>query len=651
MGGAIGTESTAARKYQSNSRHGSFSSSFHRNDSNSMNGSTNLKLLPKEGIKLSHLEVFIQSCGGLDKLKNLTTREVCQRYILPLTDTNKSTYCDYLKTTDQASAIGEAHVYIIHSWKSPFLDLVNTLTEHLNHHQPNTAQDTVLWIDIFSFNQYKPSDLDYRWWLHSLRNSLKQFNQFLIVLSGSGWKAPWTVLHRLWCLYELYLVIDSKALLEVVTLSTHHNEMLKMVEEQGQGYLDSLQHSILIERAEAFKHEDREKILQVIAQTIGFPACNRMIYERLREHILHSCELTIQSQQKANGHSAAMKNESCLALSLSLAKIYDHMHQHEKAEPLLVNCFNQRRASLGENHPEVLQLMNRLACHYRARDFFPQAESLFKDCLERQKAISGEDHVDMAQILYDEALLFKRQGQYEKAESLLLPALQILRHHIESHSSLFLHVMNTLAGVYRTEGKYESALPILKDLVARMQITCPEHIDGLQALTHLGEVYQALHQYDEAEKVYEECLERSLRLLGEHHPDRLTVMTKLATLYEAVGRLEEAERLLSECVEMRKLILGETHFSTQSVKLTLKHVKDRKKQAMREKMALMANGNSDSSGQGNNGHLTSSSPTETASATPLLEAIALASSSSQPQEHAQAHATHLVSPPCEQLSH
>lgn len=626
MGGAIGTESTAARKYQSsNSRHGSFSSSLRHMDSNT---STNLKLLPKEGIKLSHLEVFIQSCGGLDKLKNLTTREVCQRHILPLTETNKCSYVDYLKANEQASAVGEAHIYIIHSWKSPFLDLVNILTEHFNHSSnanSNTVQDTVLWIDIFSFNQYKPSDLDYRWWLHSMRNSLKQFNQFLIVLSGSGWKAPWTVLHRLWCLYELYLVIDSKALLEVVTLSSYHKEMLTMVEEQGQGYLDSLQHSILIERAEAFKHEDREKILQVIAQTIGFPACNRMIYERLREHILHSCEVSIQSHQKANGASAAMKNDSCLALSLSLARIYDHMHQHEKAEPLLVTCFNQRRASLGENHPEVLQLMNRLACHYRARDFFPQAESLFKDCLERQKAIAGDDHVDIAQILYDEALLYKRQGQYERVETLLIPALQILRHHMESHSSLFLHVMNTLAGVYRTEGKYESALPLLKDVVTRMQTTCPEHIDGLQALTHLGEVHQALHQYDEAEKVYGECLERSLRLLGEHHPDRLTVMTKLASLYEAMGRLEEAERLLSECVEMRKLILGETHASTESVKMTLKHVKDRKKQVMREKMASMANANKGSS-----------SPIETVSTTPLLEAIS-APSEPQSQEEPPSH--------------
>jgi len=86
-------------------------------------------VFPKKGIKLSYLEEFFRECGGRDSLNDLTTTEVCERYIKPITETTQSSYCELMSVLGH-EGVGEATVFISHAWKYKFLDVIDSILQH-----------------------------------------------------------------------------------------------------------------------------------------------------------------------------------------------------------------------------------------------------------------------------------------------------------------------------------------------------------------------------------------------------------------------------------------------------------------------------------------------------------------------------------------
>ena len=53
---------------------------------------------PKDGIRLSSISVFYNACGGRDKLIGLTTTEVNDKFLKPITQSSQLSYCELLKS-------------------------------------------------------------------------------------------------------------------------------------------------------------------------------------------------------------------------------------------------------------------------------------------------------------------------------------------------------------------------------------------------------------------------------------------------------------------------------------------------------------------------------------------------------------------------
>ena len=90
---------------------------------------TNKETIPNKGIKLSFMESFINKCGGKSEMEYCTTAEVYERFVMPTTARTKTSYCD-CGNADLADSVGNAQVYISHSWEYVFLDVVDTLQYH-----------------------------------------------------------------------------------------------------------------------------------------------------------------------------------------------------------------------------------------------------------------------------------------------------------------------------------------------------------------------------------------------------------------------------------------------------------------------------------------------------------------------------------------
>ena len=77
---------------------------------------------PKEGITVSGILNFIESCGGRDQLAGLSTTQVCENHLKPLTASSKTSYC-LLKMKNKSKDVGIAEVFISHAWSYQFLQV------------------------------------------------------------------------------------------------------------------------------------------------------------------------------------------------------------------------------------------------------------------------------------------------------------------------------------------------------------------------------------------------------------------------------------------------------------------------------------------------------------------------------------------------
>jgi hypothetical protein len=67
------------------------------------------------GVELSVLMEFVELCGGRQELQGLTTTEVSEKYLMPLTKTSASSYCDQLLRGGDGR-VKKANVFISHAW-------------------------------------------------------------------------------------------------------------------------------------------------------------------------------------------------------------------------------------------------------------------------------------------------------------------------------------------------------------------------------------------------------------------------------------------------------------------------------------------------------------------------------------------------------
>ena len=171
---------------------------------------------PSLGVKLSHLQIFIENCGGREALKDLTTTEVCEEFVKPMTYINENSYCEMMRDLNGEEAIGESNVFISHAWKYKFLEVIDLLQQYFNNNnnsnKENKEDEIIIWFDIFSINQHKTLEVPEDYWYVTFQSAIKKFGRTVMILSP--WNDP-IPLTRAWCLWELYCTVSTKSNFEI----------------------------------------------------------------------------------------------------------------------------------------------------------------------------------------------------------------------------------------------------------------------------------------------------------------------------------------------------------------------------------------------------------------------------------------------------
>ncbi|MEM1169609.1 MAG: tetratricopeptide repeat protein [Cyanobacteria bacterium P01_H01_bin.35] len=181
-----------------------------------------------------------------------------------------------------------------------------------------------------------------------------------------------------------------------------------------------------------------------------------------------------------------------------------------------------------------------------------------------QKAIALQQELGLeeglARNLNNLAALYYSQGKYDAAELLFKQVIEIDKIALpENHPSLATE-LNNLALLYESQGKYEAAEPLLKQAIEIYKIALPEnHPDFATLLSNLAELYRSQGKYKAAETLFKQAIEIIKVTLPHNNPDLATFLNNLATLYYSQGRYEAAEPLFKEAVEVFKVTLPPNH--------------------------------------------------------------------------------------------
>eukprot|EP01039_Chlorochromonas_danica_P005010 gene5011-5501_t len=532
-------------------------------------------LFPKHGIRLSHFQVFIERCGGYDKLQGKTTAQVCEEYVKPMTtitsfsnnEIKKLSYCEMLKRNiqDRQIAVGIATIFISHAWKFLFLDVVEALRYHLKeerHEHSNHLDDPILWFDLFSNNQHEAPKLDFNWWSSTFKSAIREFGHTILVLSP--WQDP-IPLTRAWCLFEIYCTADCHCTFSVAMSAQDQQTFLNDIKKGGIAVVKEMMAKVDLARSDSYCLEDKDKIFEVVRRSIGFDALNSIVFSQLRNWMVQTASQAMENIDDKNSEKASYQ--------IILATLRSNQGEFEEAKRLYSICYQNRLEQLGEGHPDTLLVMNKLVTTYRNLGQYQEAEKLGEEAFQRCQKYFGQDHVDTLTAMNTLALIYKDKGRSQEALEMYKTCLAGRTAKLgDSHPST-ISTMNNLAMVYKSLNQYQEAEKLYAVCLTKCKTTLgDDHPDTLSAMNNLAIVYRSLGKYDEAIALYYECLTKKKVKLGEDHPETLSTMFNLAKVYRDVGQLDRALVLLEQCLDIRKWKLGVNHPATLATMQTLASV-------------------------------------------------------------------------------
>lgn len=189
-----------------------------------------------------------------------------------------------------------------------------------------------------------------------------------------------------------------------------------------------------------------------------------------------------------------------------------------------------------------------------------RAETILREVLEARRASLGPKHPDVASSARTLASLLRDEGRYEESEALYLEALDIRREIYGPDHAEVAGVLNSYATMLSRKGDEVGASRIYRDFVRTMEaVHKGPHPDLAAGYHNLATTLRALGEPAEAEEFFFKSLAVQDEVLRENHPNRAFSRVGLASLYRDLERYDEAEVLLREALAIRRAGLPAGH--------------------------------------------------------------------------------------------
>ena len=536
---------------------------------------------PKHGIRLSHLPNILEIFGGREGLIGLTTTEVSEKIVKPLTAESKLSVCEYLEKINHNAYAPESTVFLSHAWKYQFLDVVDAIIEHFqdrSNREQIREDEIIIWFDIFSNNQHQAVLLDFTWWSTTFFSAIEQFHYTVVVLAPWQNPIPFT---RVWCLFELFCTVKTKSKLEIALTKQEKGIFLQQMIQYPTKYAEEMLATIDCRNSDCFIPEDKVRIFAAIQETVGFEALNGLVIQRLQAWNLEflQCAYDEQMTRKKLDETDKDKQKAAEVLALSylhaMADLKHFYGHYEEATSLYEDCLQRRKSVLGESTFETLITMCNLAQHYdqdpsNSKITHTKAVEMHSYCLQAFTRLYGAKNIyvltsqlHLAIAKMNRTHMPKDSTKDEKeVETMLIDCLANCNSSLDQHNMLILQCCVTLGAFYSE--KY--------DIAQKTSL----HV-GAKTLED-DKYMESYNYFQKAKSYYNRGIETvDLSEQGKAYPLHLTALYGYATLVLKYCRtnkhkvnieleLELAIKRAEECYNQRSRMFGSEHFLTKVAK-------------------------------------------------------------------------------------
>ena len=208
------------------------------------------------------------------------------------------------------------------------------------------------------------------------------------------------------------------------------------------------------------------------------------------------------------------------------------------------------RVFYGEDHPETLEAMMRLARAHRDAGDTAIARSILVDVLSAQRRLLGDDHVDTTRTEFELGLVLGRLGDHFSACEVQERVLQSAERQYGADSEYATRAAINLANSLRKLKRYDAELVLRERVVdARRRAVGAEDVAFLRSLADLAVVNQNLEHFNLAFELSQIVVDGFV----EQQVDRRTIIELQLNMVSDLVRLKRA----AEAAELFETVYGE----------------------------------------------------------------------------------------------
>ena len=514
---------------------------------------------PTLGVKLKVFLQFIEDNGGRDAFSKrpivkepLTTTDVCNKFVKPITSTKGHSYCELLVERNSPD-VGEASVFISHAWKYIFLDVIDSLQHHFSR-----EPDMYIWFDLFSNDQNNSPDLPFEWWKETFMNAISKLGRVVMVISPWNNPIPFT---RAWCLWEIYCASVLSCTFEVAITPVQNEAFVQEITSSPKEFYQMLA-NIDVERSEAFRLAEKERIFNVIESSVGFSKLNDLVIGKMREWVFMAIDENIH--QIAN---RSVKNAQLSGVGIKEAQLKIWGSLLAKMGLLVDMGYNPKACEIGEqclldfvdieDGEKWGKTYNSLGIVYDNLGRYDKAIEYYEKALVVNLETFGPEHPTVGTLYDNLGGVYDLQGLYEKAIECHEKALNISIKALGPEHPEVATSYNNIGLVYKRLNLYDKAIEYYqKSLEIKVKVLGPEHLDMALSYNNLGLVYEEQEEYEKAIDCYEKDLGINLKELGPEHPDVASSYNNLGSVYYTLGQYEKAVEYYQRAFEINVKTLG-----------------------------------------------------------------------------------------------
>jgi len=241
----------------------------------------------------------------------------------------------------------------------------------------------------------------------------------------------------------------------------------------------------------------------------------------------------------------------------TMAAAYQHLGDLDDAQRLYAAEAEAYRQADGERSIGRADSIRKLADVMRQRGDLPAAETHLREALAIQQAMLGPTDKQLSHSWNNLGLVVQARGRAAEARDLFRRAVEISQKY-PSERLETLTMMSNLGAALADTGDWDEAEKVLRDVLERRrELLGDRHPQAPRSMNRLGHLLLVKGSYPQAEHLLRDALAVYSRILPIDFPDRLVVLNNLAHVLQNEHQFSEAERLYREAITIGEAKLGE----------------------------------------------------------------------------------------------